>query len=109
MMINCGPGPRHNPSDTKINRHLCQPRIGWSRVRPLSLRTIAREKPMLTPIRNAFSQLDLLCDDNSGVTAIEYGLIAGAIAVAIVAVLLVLGQDVSNLFQATSDALQQVS
>jgi pilus assembly protein Flp/PilA len=44
-----------------------------------------------------------------GVTAIEYGLIAGAIAVAIIAVLLILGEDIATLFETTSEALQQAS
>lgn len=47
--------------------------------------------------------------DDEGVTAIEYGLIAGAIAVAIIAVLLILGDDINALFTATSDALQQAT
>lgn len=47
--------------------------------------------------------------NEEGVTAIEYGLIAGAIAVAIIAVLLILGDDINNLFTATSDALQQAT
>jgi len=47
--------------------------------------------------------------DDEGVTAIEYGLIAGAIAVAIIAVLLILGEDINTLFLNTSDALQQAS
>jgi pilus assembly protein Flp/PilA len=45
--------------------------------------------------------------NRDGVTAIEYGLIAGAIAVAIIAVLLTLGGSISNMFQKTSDALNQ--
>lgn len=47
--------------------------------------------------------------NDEGVTAIEYGLIAGAIAVAIIAVLLILGEDINALFESTSDALQQAS
>lgn len=47
--------------------------------------------------------------NDEGVTAIEYGLIAGAIAVAIIAVLLILGEDINTLFENTSDALQQAS
>ena len=47
--------------------------------------------------------------NDEGVTAIEYGLIAGAIAVAIIAVLLILGEDINTLFENTSDALQQDS
>jgi len=44
-----------------------------------------------------------------GVTAIEYGLIAGAIAVAIIATLLILGDDINSLFETTSDALEDVA
>ena len=47
--------------------------------------------------------------DEEGVTAIEYGLIAGAIAVAIIAVVLILGDDLNNMFTSVSDALQQSS
>ncbi len=36
--------------------------------------------------------------DRKGVTAVEYGLIAGLIAVAIIAALSLLGTDLSNLF-----------
>jgi len=43
--------------------------------------------------------------DNSGVTAIEYGLIAGAIAVAIIATVIALGGDIKNLFASTGSAL----
>ena len=43
--------------------------------------------------------------DHGGVTAIEYGLIAGAIAVAIIATVIALGGDVNNLFATTGSAL----
>jgi len=43
--------------------------------------------------------------DVSGVTAIEYGLIAGAIAVAIIATVIALGGDINNLFASTGSAL----
>ena len=44
-------------------------------------------------------------NDSSGVTAIEYGLIAGAIAVAIIGTVIALGGDIENLFAATGSAL----
>jgi pilus assembly protein Flp/PilA len=47
--------------------------------------------------------------DASGVTAIEYGLIAGAIAVAIIATVIALGGDIANLFGKTGSALSSVS
>ena len=43
--------------------------------------------------------------DMSGVTAIEYGLIAGAIAVAIIATVIALGGDIKSLFDTTGSAL----
>ena len=46
-----------------------------------------------------------LRDNASGVTAIEYGLIAGAIAVAIIATVIALGGDIKNLFATTGSAL----
>jgi len=55
------------------------------------------------------SVLSALRRDASGVTAIEYGLIAGAIAVAIIATVIALGGDISNLFGATGSALSSVS
>jgi pilus assembly protein Flp/PilA len=43
--------------------------------------------------------------DESGATAIEYGLIASLIAVAIIAILTTLGTDLSTKFQAVSDGI----
>jgi pilus assembly protein Flp/PilA len=43
--------------------------------------------------------------DKSGVTAIEYGLIAGAIAVVIITAVSTLGGDVRDTFTAVSTAL----
>lgn len=53
----------------------------------------------------ALSLCRTLCRDNRGVTAIEYGLIAGAIAVAIIATVIALGGDIENLFGSTGNAL----
>jgi pilus assembly protein Flp/PilA len=47
--------------------------------------------------------------DTSGVTAIEYGLIAGAIAVAIIATVIALGGDIKNLFATTGSALSSTT
>lgn len=47
--------------------------------------------------------------DTDGVTAIEYGLIAGAIAVAIIATVIALGGDIKNLFGTTSNALNSTT
>ncbi len=50
-----------------------------------------------------------LRSDHSGVTAIEYGMIAGAIAVAIIATVIALGGDIENLFAATGSALRSTT
>jgi pilus assembly protein Flp/PilA len=47
--------------------------------------------------------------DTTGVTAIEYGLIAGAIAVAIIATVIALGGDIKNLFATTGNALNSTA
>jgi len=46
-----------------------------------------------------------LIQDESGATAIEYGLIAGLVAVAIIAALTALGTSLQNLFSAVSDTV----
>ena len=43
--------------------------------------------------------------DDEGVTAIEYGLIAGLIAVAIIATVTIAGAQISNIFQRVANAL----
>jgi len=43
--------------------------------------------------------------DESGVTAVEYGLIAGLIAVAIIGVLTALSGDLANVFNSISNAM----
>ncbi len=43
--------------------------------------------------------------DSSGVTAIEYGLIAGLIAIAAVAVMGTVGTDLSTVFQTVATAM----
>jgi pilus assembly protein Flp/PilA len=58
---------------------------------------------------SAIEALRRLRGDTSGVTAIEYGLIAGAIAVAIIATVIALGGDIKNLFATTGSALSSVS
>jgi pilus assembly protein Flp/PilA len=53
----------------------------------------------------ATDRLGQIAKDRSGVTAIEYGLIAGAIAVAIIATVISLGGNIKNLFATTGSAL----
>lgn len=52
-------------------------------------------------------KLGLLRNDKSGVTAIEYGLIAGAVAVMIIGAVTTLGTSISGTFTAVSNALTQ--
>ena len=47
--------------------------------------------------------------DRNGVTAVEYGLIAGLIAVAIIAILTTLGGDLTNVFNDISAGMQNAS
>ena len=47
-----------------------------------------------------------LHDDTSAVTAVEYGLIAGLIAVAIIVIVTQVGTDLTAIFQAVSTTLQ---
>jgi len=51
------------------------------------------------------SGLKSLHRDENGVTAIEYGLIAGSIAVVIIAILLTMGDSVKILFETIENAL----
>lgn len=49
--------------------------------------------------------INRLIEDESGATAIEYGLIAGLVAVAIIAALSALGGSLTDLFVNVSDEL----
>ncbi len=51
------------------------------------------------------TQLQQFWNDEDGATAIEYGLIAGLIAVAIIGTLTILGKDLSAMFEAVSTAI----
>jgi Flp pilus assembly pilin Flp len=46
-----------------------------------------------------------LVRSRSGVTAIEYGLIAASIAVAFLAIMVLLGGDMANMFSSVSEAV----
>ncbi len=50
-----------------------------------------------------------LIDDESGATAIEYGLIAGLVAVAIIAALMTLGDALEELFNSVSDTIMDAT
>lgn len=48
-----------------------------------------------------------LSREETGATAVEYGLIIGLIAVVIIAVLVVLGPQIAGLFQSVSDSIPE--
>ena len=48
------------------------------------------------------------CDDDSGATAIEYGLIAALIAVAVIASFMVLGNSLTNLMSEGTGSAAEV-
>jgi len=64
---------------------------------------------MINYIHNMLTVFGALRSDNKGVTAIEYGLIAGLIAVAIIVILTTVGTDLTNLFTTISGRLQAVN
>lgn len=51
------------------------------------------------------TQLQQFWNDEDGATAIEYGLIAGLIAVAIIATLTAVGNDLKGMFEKVSNAI----
>lgn len=61
---------------------------------------------LLTHLQTFFvTTRDRLADEDRGATAVEYGLLVGLIAVAIVATLLVLGPRLNDLFQTVYQAI----
>jgi pilus assembly protein Flp/PilA len=66
---------------------------------------IMEGKMLSTYVTIAMAKLSLLRGDKNGVTAIEYGLIAGAIAVVIIGAVQLLGTNVSLAFTAIANAL----
>jgi pilus assembly protein Flp/PilA len=60
---------------------------------------------MLTYVSVLLSQLKSLARDEEGASAVEYGLILGLIAVAIVAVLLLMKGDLVDLFTNAQEGL----
>ena len=78
--------------------------------RPSSGAAETRMKPIIAQI-SAVAANGLAClvaskNDTKGVTAVEYGLIAGLIAVAIIAIITTLGMDLTNIFNSVSGGLQ---
>jgi len=59
--------------------------------------------------RHLVRQVGRLLRDRRGVTAIEYGLIASAVAVALAASVITIGQDVNSYFEDTHDAIENAA
>ena len=61
---------------------------------------------LITKAQTAFHGLRRkFADDESGATAIEYGLIAAGIAVAIIAAVFAIGDELNNFFEAVQTKL----
>ncbi|MEQ9643129.1 MAG: Flp family type IVb pilin [Alphaproteobacteria bacterium] len=69
--------------------------------------------PMITKAQctwyRAKSRVQAYLKDSEGATAIEYGLIAAGIAVAIIAAVFALGDTISNFFNSIGDNLSNAS
>ena len=61
---------------------------------------------LITRIHTRLTDLATFYQDKSGATAIEYGLIAGAIAVAIIAAVFAIGDDIKAFFENISTELK---
>ena len=64
---------------------------------------------LITRMHTRLTDLKEFYRDKSGATAIEYGLIAGLIAVVIIAIITTVGTDLTNLFNSVSGGLQNAS
>jgi pilus assembly protein Flp/PilA len=63
----------------------------------------------LQRMRNFMERIKKFLKDEEGVTAIEYGLIAAGIGVAIVAVVFLVGKQLNSLFSKVSGCLARTS
>jgi pilus assembly protein Flp/PilA len=54
---------------------------------------------LITRLQTRVTDVNEFCQDKSGATAIEYGLIAAGIAVAIIAAVFALGDEVKGFFE----------
>ena len=61
---------------------------------------------LMTKLHTRLTDLKTFYQDKSGATAIEYGLIAAGIAVAIIAAVFALGEDITGFFESVSSELK---
>ena len=64
---------------------------------------------LVTKFHTRLTDMKTFYQDRSGATAIEYGLIAAGIAVAIIAAVFALGEDITGFFTDVSDQLSTKS
>ncbi len=64
---------------------------------------------VLNTNREELPMIKQLIQDEAGATAIEYGLIAGLVAVAIIVALTALGDSLDSLFSQISDAVDSAA
>ena len=91
------------PEGPHQNRHDWSPRAAL-----YSLLTYFGQSPPVTSIdmgERSMSIFNRFAKDDSGATAIEYGLIAALVSVAIIAVLGTLGENLNSTFKSVSDQL----
>jgi Flp pilus assembly pilin Flp len=88
-------GSRKLPQNVERNVEKAQ---GRAAKEDLTWGTDPRSIKTLATLRHLAHQLASLFDDTSGTTAVEYALIAGAIAGVIVVVVYALGSKVNNLY-----------
>ena len=100
-------------SNTSPREHLFSNSASYNRARhqfvPKPSTQLTTQRPLAArrakKCRRCSCNLQFVRDD-SGATAIEYGLIAAGIAVAIIAVILSVGSDLNTTFQEVSDNLK---
>ena len=61
---------------------------------------------LMTKLHTRLTDMKTFYQDRSGATAIEYGLIAAGIAVAIIAAVFALGDDITGFFESVSSELK---
>ena len=61
---------------------------------------------LITKLHTRLTDMKTFYQDISGATAIEYGLIAAGIAVAIIAAVFALGDDITGFFESVSSELK---
>lgn len=64
---------------------------------------------LITKVQNRYLDVKAFFKDENGATAIEYGLIAAGIAIAILAAVFTLGNSLENIFTNVSNTVQNAA